>query len=210
MRISRSPAADEPNSGCPPARTSVPSHPRSASLRNRRTAHSRFLCLKLAPSTSRIGRRLARAEFGTKQGTQLAEGLPLARCLQRGSLARLKARQPGPAEFVNAVLRALTRASGPPPLPAHPAEALGVRWSFPDWIAARWLARYGASETTALMAAIGFALAKAALRPVPISALPARIPNGLSWERSRFASRASSSGTPPISASPIVSRPTTS
>ena len=31
------------------------------------------------------------------------------------SIARLKSRKPGPAEFVNAVLRALTRAAGPPP-----------------------------------------------------------------------------------------------
>ena len=69
------------------------------------------------------------------------------------SLARLKARQPGPAEFVNAVLRALTRSPGPPPLPAPPAEAMGVRWSFPDWIAARWIARYGHAEAEALMAA---------------------------------------------------------
>ena len=68
------------------------------------------------------------------------------------SLARLKARTPGPAEFVNAVLRALTRASAPPPLPAHPVEALATRLSFPDWIAARWIDRYGAAEAEALMA----------------------------------------------------------
>jgi len=70
------------------------------------------------------------------------------------SLARLKARKPGPAEFVNAVLRALTRAAAPPPLPALPAEAAGVRWSFPDWIAARWIARYGIREAEALMGAL--------------------------------------------------------
>jgi 16S rRNA (cytosine967-C5)-methyltransferase len=70
------------------------------------------------------------------------------------SLARLKARKPGPAEFVNAVLRALTRATAPPLLPSAPAEALGTRLSFPDWIAARWIARYGAGEAEALMAAM--------------------------------------------------------
>jgi 16S rRNA (cytosine967-C5)-methyltransferase len=70
------------------------------------------------------------------------------------SLARLKARTRGPAEFVNAVLRSLTRATAPPPLPAAPAEALGTRLSFPDWIAARWLARYGAQEAEALMTAM--------------------------------------------------------
>ncbi len=70
------------------------------------------------------------------------------------SLARLKARNPGPAEFVNAVLRSLTRATATPPLPAAPVEALGTRLSFPDWIAARWLARYGTTEAEALMAAM--------------------------------------------------------
>ncbi len=70
------------------------------------------------------------------------------------SLARLKARNPGPAEFVNAVLRALTRPGEPPPLPALPVEALATRLSFPDWIASRWIARYGGAEAEALMAAM--------------------------------------------------------
>ncbi|MBI2527243.1 MAG: 16S rRNA (cytosine(967)-C(5))-methyltransferase RsmB [Candidatus Rokubacteria bacterium] len=70
------------------------------------------------------------------------------------SLARLKSRTPGPAEFVNAVLRSLTRAPAPPPLPESPAASAGVRWSFPDWLAARWIARYGRQEAEALMAAL--------------------------------------------------------
>ena len=70
------------------------------------------------------------------------------------SLARLKARTPGPAEFVNAVLRALTRAGAPPPLPALPVEALATRLSFPDWLASRWIARYGPVEGEALMTAM--------------------------------------------------------
>jgi len=70
------------------------------------------------------------------------------------SLARLKAGKPGPAEFVNAVLRALTRAASPPPLPAAPVEAAGVRWSYPDWIVARWIARYGREDAESLMAAL--------------------------------------------------------
>jgi 16S rRNA (cytosine967-C5)-methyltransferase len=69
------------------------------------------------------------------------------------SLAKLKSRKPGPPEFVNAVLRALTRAPGPPPLPALPVEAAAVRCSFPDWIAARWIARYGPAQAEALMLA---------------------------------------------------------
>ncbi len=70
------------------------------------------------------------------------------------SLARLKSRNPGPAEFVNAVLRALTRSTEAPPLPANPVEALATRLSFPDWIAARWVKRYGLKEAEALMAAM--------------------------------------------------------
>ena len=70
------------------------------------------------------------------------------------SLARLKARRAGPAEFVNAVLRALTRPGTPPPLPASPVEAAATRWSFPDWIAARWLSHYGPREAEALMVAM--------------------------------------------------------
>ena len=69
------------------------------------------------------------------------------------SLAKLKARKPGPPEFVNAVLRSLTRATGSPPLPALPVEAAAVRCSFPDWIAARWTERYGLKEAEALMTA---------------------------------------------------------
>jgi len=69
------------------------------------------------------------------------------------SLAKLKSRKPGPPEFVNAVLRALTRAAGAPPLPALPVEAAAVRCSFPDWIAARWIARYGEITAEALMRA---------------------------------------------------------
>lgn len=70
------------------------------------------------------------------------------------SLARLKARNPGPAEFVNAVLRSLTSAPAPPPLPPDPVEAMAVRWSFPDWIVARWIFRYGPAEAERLMAAM--------------------------------------------------------
>ncbi len=69
------------------------------------------------------------------------------------SLAKIKSTRPGPPEFVNAVLRALTRTTGAPPLPALPNEAIAVRCSFPDWIAARWIARYGPAEAEALMLA---------------------------------------------------------
>jgi 16S rRNA (cytosine967-C5)-methyltransferase len=70
------------------------------------------------------------------------------------SVARLKSRVPGPAEFINAVLRSFTRAPAPPRLPADPVEAAGIRWSFPDWMAARWITRYGPDEAERLMAAL--------------------------------------------------------
>jgi 16S rRNA (cytosine967-C5)-methyltransferase len=70
------------------------------------------------------------------------------------SLARHKGPGRGPADFVNAVLRSLTRDPTPPPLPEDPVEALGTRLSFPDWIAGRWRERLGAHEAEALMAAL--------------------------------------------------------
>jgi len=64
---------------------------------------------------------------------------------------------PGVAEYVNAVLRAFARrgvAEREPALPRDPLEALATRCSFPTWLAARWLARYGAEEAEALMRAL--------------------------------------------------------
>ena len=64
---------------------------------------------------------------------------------------------PGVAAYVNAVLRAFTRRSGAerePPLPRDPVDALATRCSFPTWLAARWIARYGAGEAEALMRAL--------------------------------------------------------
>jgi 16S rRNA (cytosine967-C5)-methyltransferase len=64
---------------------------------------------------------------------------------------------PGVAEYVNAVLRAFTRrgaAEREPAPPRDPLEALATRCSFPTWLAARWVARYGAAEAEALMRAL--------------------------------------------------------
>jgi 16S rRNA (cytosine967-C5)-methyltransferase len=72
---------------------------------------------------------------------------------QAVSLARLKSREPGPARFVNAVLRALTAAPAAPPLPADPVEAAAIRWSFPDWLARRWADRLGRGDAERLMEA---------------------------------------------------------
>jgi 16S rRNA (cytosine967-C5)-methyltransferase len=64
---------------------------------------------------------------------------------------------PGVAEYANAVLRAFTRrgaAEREPPPPRDPLEALATRCSFPTWLAARWVARYGPVEAEALMRAL--------------------------------------------------------
>ncbi|MBI4247199.1 MAG: 16S rRNA (cytosine(967)-C(5))-methyltransferase RsmB [Candidatus Rokubacteria bacterium] len=63
-------------------------------------------------------------------------------------------RKPGVAEFVNAVLRSFARRGvreREPAPPRDPLEALATRCSFPTWLAARWVARYGAAEAEALM-----------------------------------------------------------
>jgi len=63
---------------------------------------------------------------------------------------------PGVAEYVNAVLRAFGRrgaAEREPAPPDDPLEALATRASFPTWLTARWVGRYGAAEAEALMRA---------------------------------------------------------
>ncbi|MBI4628658.1 MAG: 16S rRNA (cytosine(967)-C(5))-methyltransferase RsmB, partial [Candidatus Rokubacteria bacterium] len=70
------------------------------------------------------------------------------------TLARGK---PGVAGFVNAVLRAFARrgaAEREPAPPRDPLDALATRCSFPTWLAARWVARYGPDEAEALMRAM--------------------------------------------------------
>jgi 16S rRNA (cytosine967-C5)-methyltransferase len=71
------------------------------------------------------------------------------------TLARQHGR-PGVDRFVNAVLRAFARLAPDqrePPPPPDPTEALATRWSFPTWLAARWIDRYGAADAAALMRA---------------------------------------------------------
>jgi 16S rRNA (cytosine967-C5)-methyltransferase len=69
----------------------------------------------------------------------------------------LARRTPGVAGYVNAVLRAFARrgaAEREPVPPRDPVDALATRCSFPTWLAARWLARYGVEEAEALMRAL--------------------------------------------------------
>ncbi len=62
---------------------------------------------------------------------------------------------PGAGNLINAMLRALSRQRGNLPEPSHenPVERLGIRYSHPDWIVARWLERMGAEQTEALLKA---------------------------------------------------------
>jgi 16S rRNA (cytosine967-C5)-methyltransferase len=65
--------------------------------------------------------------------------------------------KPGVPEFVNAVLRSFARGGvreREPALPADAMEALATRWSFPTWLATRWVERFGADEATDLMRAL--------------------------------------------------------
>ncbi len=61
----------------------------------------------------------------------------------------------GASKLVNAVLRRLDRERDAlePALPADPVEALAIRHSHPRWLVARWVARWGADETRALLEA---------------------------------------------------------
>jgi len=63
----------------------------------------------------------------------------------------------GVGGFVNAVLRAFARRGArerEPATPPDPVEALALRCSFPTWLAARWMDRYGPEEARSLMLAM--------------------------------------------------------
>jgi len=68
-----------------------------------------------------------------------------------------RGRKPGAAEYTNAVLRSFARRGArerEPAPPRDPLDALATRCSFPTWLAARWVDRYGASEAETLMRAM--------------------------------------------------------
>ena len=68
----------------------------------------------------------------------------------------LAPRTSGVKPFVNAVLRSFARRAPherEPAAPRDPLEALATRCSFPTWLAARWVARFGREEAEALMRA---------------------------------------------------------
>jgi 16S rRNA (cytosine967-C5)-methyltransferase len=59
----------------------------------------------------------------------------------------------GASKLANAVLRRLDRERDDlhPEIPADPVSALALRFSHPRWLVARWVARWGADETAALL-----------------------------------------------------------
>ncbi len=60
----------------------------------------------------------------------------------------------GASRLANAVLRRIDRERGELalPAPADPVEALALAHSHPRWLVARWVARWGAADTAALLA----------------------------------------------------------
>ena len=65
--------------------------------------------------------------------------------------------KPGIGGFVNAVLRAFARRGTrerEPAAPLNPVEAIALRCSFPTWLAARWMDRYGLEDARSLMLAM--------------------------------------------------------
>ncbi len=107
----------------------------------------------------------------------------------------LAPRTPGVKPFVNAVLRSFARRGArerEPAPPRDPTEALATRCSFPTWLAARWVARFGREAAEALMRALNerppLTLRANTLR-VTREALAGRLADdeGLAWRATRWA-----------------------
>lgn len=60
----------------------------------------------------------------------------------------------GTAKLTNGVLRNLLRRLPELPWPDDPVARLAATWSLPDWLAGRWIDRYGFDEATALAQAM--------------------------------------------------------
>ena len=75
-----------------------------------------------------------------------------AACDETVELARRVGHR-GTVSLVNAVMRRLAAAPPAWPPAADTAEAIALRWSHPEWLVARWLARFGPEETGAICAA---------------------------------------------------------
>jgi 16S rRNA (cytosine967-C5)-methyltransferase len=111
--------------------------------------HSRRPLDTLAPRV-RVALRMAAYQLAFLERVPSFAAVSDAVTLARG-------RTPGPAEYTNAVLRSFARRGGrerEPTPPSDPIERLATRCSFPTWLAARWITRYGAADAESLMRAL--------------------------------------------------------
>jgi len=104
---------------------------------------------------ARVALRMGAYELlylGTAPHAAVSQAVDLARAADHGRASG----------FVNAVLRALSRAApiAPPPLEADPAGHVAAVEALPRWLAEEWVAFLGASEALALAAAMN--------RPAPL------------------------------------------
>jgi 16S rRNA (cytosine967-C5)-methyltransferase len=103
--------------------------------------------------------------LGTQQLFHMGSVPPYAAIAQTVELAKQR-HGLGASKLVNAVLRRLDRERDGLELqqPADPIAALALRQSHPRWLVARWVARWGADATAALLAANN--------RPAPLVVRP--------------------------------------
>jgi len=107
---------------------------------------------------SRVGRVVLR--LGVYQLLFLDRIPPHAAVYETVALARAVRVEPS---FVNAILRAVQRDGDPVTYPdreRHPVAYLARRYSYPDWLVARWVAEQGVEEAESLCAAYN--------RPAPL------------------------------------------
>ncbi len=90
--------------------------------------------------------------LGTYQLFHMGSVPPYAAIAQTVELAKHRHGM-GASKLMNAVLRRLDRERNDlaPALPTDPVEALAIELSHPRWLVARWVARWGAEETRALL-----------------------------------------------------------
>src|ERR1019366_6995135 len=90
--------------------------------------------------------------LGTYQLFHMGSVPPYAAIAQTVELAKQR-HGIGASKLANAVLRRLDREREGlgPEIPADPIAALALKFSHPRWLVARWVARWGADETAALL-----------------------------------------------------------
>ncbi len=112
-------------------------------------ALSRFSRTPLQELPSRI---LTVLRIGAYQILFLQRIPPAAACWEAVELAKRVGHR-GTARLVNAVMRRLAESPAVPPDDAGTVEGLGLRYSHPAWLVARWVERLGLEEARALCAA---------------------------------------------------------